>query len=240
MHNQLITGAVDICFIVTLGEKAIYEPGQVDFGGSVEPVGPATGWVTAIDPLTGAVRWQYHAEKPVVAGITPTAGGVTFTGDLGGNFLVFDSKSGKMLKQMDVGGAMAGGVVTYEIGGRQYVAFAAGNISRNAFGDVGLPSVVVMTLNPDTPPRALDATAMNTASGIANGRRLYSQVCTSCHGTDGDFIADRKLSDLENRMDLAATIAAIKEPKDPMPRLYPDLINDQSVTDVARFVIEEL
>ena len=43
---------------------------------------------------------------------------------------------------------LAGGVVTYEAGGHQYLAFADGNISRNAFGALGLPSVVIMALDP--------------------------------------------------------------------------------------------
>jgi len=34
-----------------------------------------------------------------------------------------------------------------EIGGKQYVAFASGNVLRNTFGALGLPSVVVMSLN---------------------------------------------------------------------------------------------
>jgi glucose dehydrogenase len=97
-NNQLITGAVDVCFNVKLG-KAKYKAGALDFGGSIEPVGEDTGWITAIDALTGAVRWKYHAEKPVVAGITPTAGGVTFAGDLAGNLLIFDSKSGALLRK---------------------------------------------------------------------------------------------------------------------------------------------
>ena len=82
----------------------------------------------------------------MVAGITPTAGGVTFTGDLDGNFLVFDSKTGELVNKAQTGGALAGGVVTYEIGGRQYVALASGNVSRNAFGALGIPSVVIMAL----------------------------------------------------------------------------------------------
>jgi mono/diheme cytochrome c family protein len=141
---------------------------------------------------------------------------------------------------------MAGGVVTYEVGGRQYVAFAAGNISRNAFGDLGLPSVVIMTLNPGATPQRLDVTGSAGANGpagapnLANGRKLYGQICMSCHGPDGNMIADRKLQNLRARRDLAATIAYIKDPKAPMPRLYPDLINEQSVIDVANFVHEEL
>ncbi len=240
LNGALITGAVDVCFKVTLGDGTVYKPGEANFGGMVEPAGDATGWVTAIDSLTGAVRWKYHAEKPVVSGITPTAGGVTFAGDLAGNFLVFDSKSGAVLNKMNIGGAMAGGLVTYELGGKQYVAFAAGNISRNAFGDVGLPSVMIMTLNPGAPAKAVGATGASASSGIANGRRLYSQVCASCHGTDGNFIADKKLGTLAKRMDNAAASAVIKNPKSPMPKLYPELINEQSVADVTRFLFEEL
>ena len=40
--------------------------------------------------------------------------------------------------------------------------------------------------------------------------------------------------------DMAATIAYIREPKAPMPKLFPDLINEQSVIDVANFLHEEL
>jgi outer membrane protein assembly factor BamB len=112
----------------------------------VQPDGPITGWVTSLDSETGQVRWRYHAEKPVIAGVTPTAGGVTLTGDIAGNLLVFESRTGQLLRKIPTGGALAGGVVTYAIGGRQYVAFASGNVSPMAFGALGLPSVVVMAL----------------------------------------------------------------------------------------------
>jgi alcohol dehydrogenase (cytochrome c) len=241
LNGTLIVGAVDICFIVTLGENTVYKAGEVNFGGMVEPDGPATGWITALDQLTGAVRWQHHADFPVVAGVTPTASGITFTGDLGGNLFVFDSASGDIVHQTNIGGAMAGGVVTYEIDGRQYLAMNAGNISRNAFGDVGLPSVVIMTLNPDAPATALDATSISTTSGLANGRRLYGQVCASCHGMDGNMITDKRISNLAARMSREEAIALIKDPKVPtMPKLFPTLINEQSVQDVARFIFEEL
>jgi mono/diheme cytochrome c family protein len=224
---------------VKLGTAASYTPGAVEFGGTVEPVGDPVGWITALDPLTGAVRWKYKAERPVVAGITPTAGGVTFAGDLAGNFLVFDSASGRVLHKARAGGAMAGGVVTYESAGKQYVAFAAGNISRNAFGDLGMPSVVVMTLDPGAAPIARDVTAQD-GEGTALGRRLYSQVCQSCHGPDGNMIKDKPVSKLQARQDLAATITYLKNPTAPMPKLYPDLLDEQSVIAVATWMHEEL
>ena len=135
--------------------------------------------------MTGAVRWRYHAEKPVVAGVTPTAGGVTFTGDLGGNLLVFNSRTGELVHKVQTRGSLAGGVVTYEAGGRQYVAFAAGNVSRNAFGALGLPSVVIMALNTGKPAAAAARrTSMAGAGGgnLASGRKLYLQVCVPATG----------------------------------------------------------
>jgi mono/diheme cytochrome c family protein len=208
-------------------------------------VGDSTGWITAVDWETGAVRWKYHAEKPVVAGITPTAGGITFAGDLAGNLLVFDSATGNVLHKASAGGAMAGGVVTYEQDGKQYVAFAAGNISRNAFGDLGFPSVVIMAL--DAKPVAGAQPAMlrpaaggNGSPNVAAGRRLYGQVCEACHGPDGNLIADKRLSTLASRLDQPATINYLKEPRAPMPKMYPDLLNEQNIQDVAAFLHEEL
>ncbi len=258
LNNTLITGAVDACFIVKSGPTK-YSPSEATFGGTVQPDGPITGWVTALDSETGQVRWRYHAEKPVVAGVTPTAGGVTFTGDIAGNLLVFDSKTGDLIRKAQTGGALAGGVVTYEVGGKQYVAFASGNVSRMAFGALGLPSVVVMALNAghtasggapakplpsaasgaDAPTKPIPGGAAGPAN-LAGGRRLYSQICTACHGPDGNLIADHKLSNLKARLDRAATIRYIKDPKPPMPRMYPDLLTEQNVVDVAAYLHEEL
>jgi mono/diheme cytochrome c family protein len=181
----------------------------------------------------------------VVAGVTPTAGGVTFTGDLAGNLLVFNSKTGELAHRAQTGGSLAGGVVTYEAGGRQYLAFAAGNVSRNAFGALGLPSVVVMALNPQriaTSPAASNPAARGPAGApnLAAGRKLYNQVCVACHGPDGNLVVDHKLGALKSRQSLASTIASIKDPKLPMPKMFPDLLNEQAIAEVAAFLHEEL
>ena len=232
-NGNLIVGAVDICFLLTLVDTD-FVAGEANFGGTVAPDGESTGWITAVDQISGAITWQHHLDYPVVAGVTPTRGGVTFAGDLGGNFYVFDSESGDILHTEDVGGAMAGGVSTYEINGKQYVAVAAGNISRNAFGDIGLPSVVIMTLDPDGAVRTLDVTANTNTSA----RQLYSQVCSSCHGTDGNFIDDHRLGDLASRMSLEEAIDKVKNPVAPMPALYPAVIDEATAEAVARFVYE--
>lgn len=68
-------------------------------GGSYAPSASdtANGWVTAMDAGSGAVKWKCHAPQPVVSGITPTAGGVVFAGDIGGNLYALDAGTGKVL-----------------------------------------------------------------------------------------------------------------------------------------------
>ena len=69
---------------------------------------------------------------------------------------------------------------------------------------------------------------------------LARQVCASCHGPDGNLVAGHPLSTLKSRRDRAATLGYIKDPKPPMPRLYPDLLNEQSLVDVTTYIYEDL
>jgi PQQ-dependent dehydrogenase (methanol/ethanol family) len=146
-NHQLIVGSVDWCFISTMTSPE-YVRGQLKYGGSTKPVPneKATGWVTAIDADSGAVKWKYHTEAPVVAAVTPTAGGVTFAGDSAGNFLALENTTGKVLMAKKMSGALGGGIITYLAKGKQYVAVTSGNISRLTFGGDGNPSLVVWGL----------------------------------------------------------------------------------------------
>jgi glucose dehydrogenase len=73
------------------------------------------------------MKWRCTAPTPLVAGVTATAGDVVFTGDLNGNFLVFDALDGRKLFSFNTGGPIAGGVITWEQGGKQRVAVTPGN-----------------------------------------------------------------------------------------------------------------
>jgi alcohol dehydrogenase (cytochrome c) len=146
LTKQIVAGSVDQCAVFKSAEVE-FRPGQFLFAGSYQLDEARSGWVRAVHPDSGALRWEYHADAPVVAGITPTAGGVTFTGDMAGNFLVFESATGQVLLKQATGGAIAGGVITYALGGLQYVAITSGNVSsRLSFGEGGKPSVILYTL----------------------------------------------------------------------------------------------
>ncbi|MGC2634852.1 MAG: PQQ-binding-like beta-propeller repeat protein [Candidatus Cybelea sp.] len=119
------------------------------FGGGIplpDPMDKAYGWTTAVDPATGNVKWHVKMATPMIAALTPTAGGLVFTGDLNGEFLALDATTGDVLYRYDTKGAMAGGIVTYRAGGKQYVAGASGNTSFVAWRVTGKPTLVVFGL----------------------------------------------------------------------------------------------
>lgn len=142
-NKSLFLGTVDWCakFIMQT------EP-RVPFGGitNVDPAEKARGWVRAFDAVTGKQKWAYQADAPIVAGVTPTAGGVVFTGSMNGDFLGFDAVSGQVLYRFNTGGAIAGGVSSYAVNGKQYVAVASGNSSRTIWSTKGAATVVVFGL----------------------------------------------------------------------------------------------
>ena len=129
--NALYTGAVDWCATVQLEEEVSVPPaGQIWFGsapGDIQgPPSEAKGWLTAFDADTGAVKWQFAASAPVVAAVTPTAGGLVFSADLKGGLRAFDAESGAVLWELDSGQSIGGGIVSYGAGGRQLIAVASG------------------------------------------------------------------------------------------------------------------
>jgi len=91
-----------------------------------DPVDQAKGWLTAFDADTGKVRWKYQAPHPMLAGVTPTAGGLVFAADLGGRIYAVDAETGKILWQTDAEQSTGGGIVTYRAGGRQVIGVASG------------------------------------------------------------------------------------------------------------------
>jgi alcohol dehydrogenase (cytochrome c) len=125
--------------------------GAAAFGGGIplpDPMDRAYGWTTAIDPATGKIAWHKKMPTPMVAALTPTAGGVVFTGNLNGDFLALDATTGDALYSYDTKGALAGGVITYRAGGKQYVAAATGNTSFVAWKVTGNPRLFVFGLGP--------------------------------------------------------------------------------------------
>ena len=133
--NTLFTGSVDWCATVQLQDSVVVpEPGAIWFGSKTNdiqgPPGEAKGWVTAFDADSGAVRWKFASPTPVLAGVTPTAGGLLLSANLHGELRAFDAENGAVLWQLDSGQSIGGGIVSYSAGGKQRIGVASGMKSR--------------------------------------------------------------------------------------------------------------
>jgi alcohol dehydrogenase (cytochrome c) len=149
LRDKLVyINSVDWCSTIKLGPAKYVKGGQ--FLGSTNGSGQRgeerTGWLHAVDPTTGKIAWTYHAAGPMVAGITATASGLLLTGEYTGLFDVFDSANGKVLYQFQTGAPMGGGVVTYTVKGKQYVAASSGNTSVASLRGSGAGTVFVFSL----------------------------------------------------------------------------------------------
>jgi glucose dehydrogenase len=145
--DRLYVNAIDWCTLFKLGPAPNWSPmvpytGLANGFGTNDPVSQSSGWINAIDPKTGQFVWRVHRPTPMYAAVTATAGNVLFTGDLNGDFLVLNAGNGQELYSFNTGGPMAGGVITYERGGKQYVAAATGN-SGGSIPLKGSPTVMV-------------------------------------------------------------------------------------------------
>jgi alcohol dehydrogenase (cytochrome c) len=98
---------------------------------------PGYSAVRAFDPTTGERRWEFkRADAVFSSGTLTTASGILFTGVAGfgptaklvnGDFYALDADTGQLLWQRVLPRNVTSGPISYSVGGRQYVAVAAGN-----------------------------------------------------------------------------------------------------------------
>jgi alcohol dehydrogenase (cytochrome c) len=137
--NLILTGEVHWCTTVKLSpeDSLRASPAGQPWTGAAKPLPFGVqddpkkwaGFVTASDADTGMRKWQFRAPFPVMSGMTPTSGRVLFFGDMGGTLYALDAASGQRVWSLDLGGAIGGGVITYDTGMGQKIAVAAGMVS---------------------------------------------------------------------------------------------------------------
>jgi alcohol dehydrogenase (cytochrome c) len=124
----LYVATSDECDIFT-GAPQSYRVGH-DFLGSVyvpDPVVRPTGALKALDPTTGAEKWQFKYFSSPNGGALSTAGGLVFAGDSDGNFIALDGRTGQDLWHVQLGAAIYSTAITYRLDGKQYVVIPAGS-----------------------------------------------------------------------------------------------------------------
>jgi len=103
---------------------AFYLAVEFDLGKS----GPGghLGEVMAWDPVKQQKVWGNKDELLFMGGMLSTAGGLVFHGDLKGWFKALDARTGRTLWQFQTGSGVSAAPMTYELGGKQYVAVVSG------------------------------------------------------------------------------------------------------------------
>ncbi|WP_068074763.1 PQQ-dependent dehydrogenase, methanol/ethanol family [Novosphingobium lentum] len=164
---------------------------------------PGGSEMRAIDPLTGRTVWsQPTAGWQDRGGVLSTGGGLLVHGNLAGQLVVREAKTGRVLKTIETGTTIVAAPMTYRVKGVQYIAVMA------AWGGGGFPYVPrysaayqrgnagrllvfrldggPVTIPPPLPPLEVAPVAPAQASGvtpatIAAGRGLFFTNCAICH-----------------------------------------------------------
>lgn len=145
--GALYVNSIEWCASFSL-EINGHQPGILYMEGNapMDPPSERSGWFRALDGATGKELWALRMPSPMLSGVTPTAGGIVMTGGANGEFLVLDQATGKTLYRFQTGGQIGGGISTYLVNGKQYVAVATGGQGLLAYGPVGAPTLVVFAL----------------------------------------------------------------------------------------------
>jgi alcohol dehydrogenase (cytochrome c) len=106
-------------------------------GGGVRYFARTESDITVADPFTGEVKNRVLAPYPNFSAVLTTAGGLVFTGFGDGSFVAYDDMSLEQLWKVNVGSGFNAPPMTFEAGGRQYVAIMSG-LSRNSKGKLVL------------------------------------------------------------------------------------------------------
>jgi alcohol dehydrogenase (cytochrome c) len=95
-------------------------------GGASKIVERSESDIVVVDPLSGEVKKRVHKPYPNHSAALTTAGGLLFTGLIDGSFAAYDDTSLEQLWQVNVGAGFNAPPMTFEVGGKQYVAISAG------------------------------------------------------------------------------------------------------------------
>lgn len=129
--EALYMPTVEFCSNTTVNPL---DPGEIYTGGGRQtysrvPVPDSDGnigQVRAIKLTDQSEMWQYRQHPPVTSSTLPTGGGVVFVGSLDRKLLAFDDETGELLwTSPKLDNALESFPITYEAGGKQYVAVTA-------------------------------------------------------------------------------------------------------------------
>ena len=109
----------------------VVEPNvQLNMGANFEIVPPKggkiSGHVDARDPITGKKAWQIDFPYPPLSSLLSTGGNLLFVPDAAGILHAYDATTGKEVWSHNDGIGHNGGIISYAVNGKQYIALMNG------------------------------------------------------------------------------------------------------------------
>ena len=95
-------------------------------GAAFRDVERGESYLVVADPFTGEVKKRIHSAYPNNSAALATAGGLIFTGLTDGTFLAYDDTTFESVWKINVGTGFNAPPMTFETGGKQYVAILSG------------------------------------------------------------------------------------------------------------------
>lgn len=124
----LYVPVLEQCDLYTRSDSAPDPMKELMGTGSAQiPSEPGQFFLRALDPKTGALRWEYPMTGPVTmsAGAVSTAGGLVFFGDDDGQLVALNAQTGKHLWHYFMGQTLTASPITFSVDGKQYVCIAS-------------------------------------------------------------------------------------------------------------------
>ncbi len=103
------------------------------------------GRVDAVSVVSGRVAWTHQQRAGMISGLVATAGGLVFGGDANRRFKALDAHTGKVHWETILSGPVTGHPISYQTGGRQYIAVPVG-------GGTAEPERRVLSIHPEIKP----------------------------------------------------------------------------------------
>ena len=155
-------------------------------------------------------------------------------------FYAMRSADGAVLLSTTTGGGISGGVITYTVSGKQFVATTSGNLSRTMWVSSGLPHIIIYTVGEVAPNAALAISGGN--AGVERGASAFVRSMRACHGFGGIGGTGPSLKGVGKRLSATELAEQIRAPRRTaagaatMPAFDAQVMSDDMVKDVVAFL----
>jgi alcohol dehydrogenase (cytochrome c) len=124
--------ANEFCMMLGYRGELTYQRGAL-YTGAVHDHHAKTdlaGVLRAFDVNTNRIAWEWWNKTPLLSFSLATGGDLVFTGTPEGKVVALDARTGQQLWEFNVGTPVSGGITSYAVAGKQYIAVAAGGNTR--------------------------------------------------------------------------------------------------------------